>query len=232
MALFKILKGRHNKLNTQAKTDGWAWFTPDNGAFYIDAMNTTNTEIERIEINPKSIVIENTVPSSLVPLWDNNQVIITDEMIKENYNGYITVNSSDFSVLRAAALANLHITKCNNGSLLLQARGEKPAINIPITITLVPAPAPIYYNVIFGGTHANHAYVTNHSTKIKENESCNLTIQLNTNYSRYTITALMGDVEIFYLREFAGGEAITLNIPNVTDNIEITVNGTGAAEPS
>ena len=35
MALFKILKGNAKNLEAQSKTDGWAWFTPDNGNFLL-----------------------------------------------------------------------------------------------------------------------------------------------------------------------------------------------------
>ena len=65
MALFKILKGRYNRLDAQSKTDSWAWFTPDSGSFYIDTLNVDETTIDRIQINPKSIVIETEIYGSL-----------------------------------------------------------------------------------------------------------------------------------------------------------------------
>lgn len=233
MALFKILKGKHNKLDAQSKTDGWAWFTPDNGSFYIDALNADETTVDRIQINPKSIVIETEIYGFGSSLWDlDNKIFpIVNEQITENYNGYITINSKDFNLTRQAALANFHIINYEDGSLFIQAKGTLPIDTIPVVITLVPAPTPIYYNIIFSGTHAQHAYITNHSTKIKENESCTLTIQLDTTHSQYYVTILMGDVEIFHLQAFSGGAPIPLNIPNVTDNIEIIVNGSGGAEP-
>lgn len=36
MALFKILRGSSGDLNNQALHDGYAYFTPDDGRFYID----------------------------------------------------------------------------------------------------------------------------------------------------------------------------------------------------
>lgn len=36
MALFKILKGNSNNLAKVKATDGYAYFTPDDGKFYID----------------------------------------------------------------------------------------------------------------------------------------------------------------------------------------------------
>ena len=36
MALFKILKGNSTRLPTVSPTEGYAYFTPDDGKFYID----------------------------------------------------------------------------------------------------------------------------------------------------------------------------------------------------
>ena len=36
MALFKILRGQSTNLNSQDLHDGYAYFTPDDGRFYID----------------------------------------------------------------------------------------------------------------------------------------------------------------------------------------------------
>lgn len=36
MALFKILRGDSSRLNSAPLNDGFAYFTPDNGRFYID----------------------------------------------------------------------------------------------------------------------------------------------------------------------------------------------------
>jgi len=37
MALFKISKGATGNLSKQGKVDGYCWFTPDDGKFYIDS---------------------------------------------------------------------------------------------------------------------------------------------------------------------------------------------------
>ena len=44
MALFKILKGSSVSLSSQPLVDGYAYFTPDDGRFYIDAALTTAPE--------------------------------------------------------------------------------------------------------------------------------------------------------------------------------------------
>ena len=43
MALFKILKGNSKNLPEQKATEGYAYFTPDDGKFYID-IATTNSK--------------------------------------------------------------------------------------------------------------------------------------------------------------------------------------------
>lgn len=40
MALFKISKGSASSLNNQPKTEGYCWFTTDDGKFYIDVSNS------------------------------------------------------------------------------------------------------------------------------------------------------------------------------------------------
>ena len=41
MALFKILRGNSEDLKTLKTTDGYAYFTPDDGKFYIDIADST-----------------------------------------------------------------------------------------------------------------------------------------------------------------------------------------------
>lgn len=41
MALFKVLRGPSSNLNSQPFVDGYAYFTPDDGRFYIDVQSDT-----------------------------------------------------------------------------------------------------------------------------------------------------------------------------------------------
>lgn len=54
MALFKILKGDSSRISTDVTPfhDGWAYFTPDDGGFYIDSED--NGEQKRHRINPNT----------------------------------------------------------------------------------------------------------------------------------------------------------------------------------
>lgn len=54
MSLFKILRGNSARISTDVTAfhDGYAYFTPDDGGFYIDAELEDGTE-KRIKINEK-----------------------------------------------------------------------------------------------------------------------------------------------------------------------------------
>ena len=51
MALFKISKGKAANLAKKDKVDGYAWFTPDDGKFYIDADIENNGTVTRVPLN-------------------------------------------------------------------------------------------------------------------------------------------------------------------------------------
>ena len=56
MALFKILKGESSRIDTGTTkfNEGYAYFTPDDAGFYIDA--TVGERQKRIRINRREIV--------------------------------------------------------------------------------------------------------------------------------------------------------------------------------
>lgn len=56
MALFQILRGKAANLAKKAFHDGYAYLTPDDGAFYIDAEVEGNQK--RIRINPDDYITE------------------------------------------------------------------------------------------------------------------------------------------------------------------------------
>lgn len=49
MSLFKIYKGKAENLSSQPLVEGHAYFTPDDGGFYIDA--TKDEAVARIKVN-------------------------------------------------------------------------------------------------------------------------------------------------------------------------------------
>lgn len=221
MALFKILKGNAKNLEAQSKTDGWAWFTPDNGNFFIDALNSDGVNIDRIQINPKSITIEAKIDGSGSSLWDLDSktfpIINTD--INENYNGYVTINTSDFNLTKQATLANFQVIEITNGSLIIQARGTLPTNTIPVIITLVPAPTPIYYTVTINSSSSNYedgGY--SGPSLVKEHDS----LTFSFNQFDFNVQVFVGD-EKRYDDETLKGQNIT--IENITDHVIIYFQG-------
>ena len=57
MALFRIYKGPANKLENQPLVNGYAYFTPDDGKFYID------TDTERVPLNAYSADVLTSKPT-------------------------------------------------------------------------------------------------------------------------------------------------------------------------
>lgn len=69
MALFKILKGQSTNLANVKATDGWAYFTPDDGKFYIDVAGDGSQAAvigtSRIPLNAKQADAALTVPQAI-----------------------------------------------------------------------------------------------------------------------------------------------------------------------
>ena len=100
MALFKILRGQSNKIGDVAFNDGYAYFTPDTGAFYIDAI--VDGSDHRIQINSKEtlgIFTSSTEPLDAITndLW----IDISDDGLgpllkyKNNNGKWDTIGSVD-----------------------------------------------------------------------------------------------------------------------------------------
>lgn len=47
MALFKVLRGNKTNLPQQELHDGYAWYTTDEGGFYIDAEVSSNNVVRK-----------------------------------------------------------------------------------------------------------------------------------------------------------------------------------------
>lgn len=75
MALFKISKGSIDNLSNQAKVDGYAWFTPADGKFYIDAV--VDGTLQRVPLNAKKADILSTARTINGTSFDGSANIIT-----------------------------------------------------------------------------------------------------------------------------------------------------------
>lgn len=76
MALFKILRGTSDSLSSVPLTDGYAYFTPDDGRFYIDAALSTlpahciasNNGVYRIELRPSEVDLASVASNAVASL--------------------------------------------------------------------------------------------------------------------------------------------------------------------
>lgn len=142
MALFKILKGNSARISTDVTPfhDGYAYFTTDDGGFYIDA--EADGIQKRYKINEKSsgggtsVVEAETVLSASG--WTGNTQTITVQDVTETSSGRIapaqTITADQMSAL---AEANISVTGQDDGSITLTAFGTVPNVDIPILISTV-----------------------------------------------------------------------------------------------
>lgn len=143
MALFKILRGPKNALASKYKTitDGYAYFTPDDGAFYIDVKqeNKETNEVfaeARVRINPDVRVIESVLSKNA---WSDKKQVITIESYDPEYcHGTIGLSSAaDLSEIEAATGADLYISNDFENGIEISCRGPRePQTDIPIRIIL------------------------------------------------------------------------------------------------
>lgn len=137
MALFKILKGDSSRidLTTTPFHDGYAYFTPDDGGFYIDSED--NGEQRRIRINPTSgsTAITTTLRADG---WVSGEQTLLIEGVTEDSNGVIGI-TQDITDAEMEAVKNAELYVCNQGagSVAIAVYGETPTIDIPVVLILL-----------------------------------------------------------------------------------------------
>lgn len=131
MSLFKILRGDSSRISTTSTPfhDGYAYFTPDDGGFYIDANN------ERIRINPEYCKICRFTLSATG--WNGNTYTLQNTDFMNDSDGILCLDSSDGAVFDATVEAEISIVSQVNGSITLSAGGTTPSIDIPVAVVLV-----------------------------------------------------------------------------------------------
>lgn len=94
MALFKILKGDSSRISTDVTPfhDGWAYFTPDDGGFYIDSED--NGEQKRHRINPNTGGGSSDVSATLLAsAWNAGQQTVAIEGMTADTDGVVGISS-------------------------------------------------------------------------------------------------------------------------------------------
>lgn len=139
MALFKILKGDSSRIDTSITPfhDGYAYFTPDDGGFYIDSED--NGEQKRIRINPQNSESSTAVTTTLLASgWSGGQQTLTIDGVTANSNGIIGVaHDITDDEMEAVKNAELYICAQGDATLTVAVLGETPTYDIPVVVILI-----------------------------------------------------------------------------------------------
>ena len=140
MALFRILKGDSSRISTDTTPfhDGYAYFTPDDGGFYIDSEN--DGEQKRIRINPRNNGGYSTAITATLTAdgWSGGMQEIAIEGVTPESNGVIGVAQSvTDSEIDAARKAELIVGGQGAGTITVAALGEIPTCDIPVVVVLI-----------------------------------------------------------------------------------------------
>lgn len=134
MALFKILRGNSANLSNAQFHDGYAYFTHDDGGFYIDS--EVGGEQKRTQINKKSSAVS---ASLAADGWnDNKQQTVAVAGLGADQNGIVSMSPNlTAEQYDAVVAAKIYLSAQSAGSLTFTCRGEVPTVNIPVSIILL-----------------------------------------------------------------------------------------------
>lgn len=137
MSLFKILKGDSSRIDMSVTPfhDGYAYFTPDDGGFYIDSEDSG--EQKRIRINPPEVKSTSISSSLLASGWSSGKQTLTFNGLNIGSNGVIgTEQNITDEQMEAVKKAELYVYAQGAGTLTVAARGDTPTIDIPVMLIL------------------------------------------------------------------------------------------------
>ena len=139
MALFKILKGDSSRTSTDVTPfhDGYAYFTPDDGGFYIDSED--NGEQKRHRINPVNSSGSTAVSATLLSGgWSSGEQTLQISGVTAESNGVIGLSQSvSDAEMEAAKNAELYVCGQGTGTITIAAYGETPTRDIPVVVILL-----------------------------------------------------------------------------------------------
>ena len=139
MALFKILKGDSSRISTDTTAfhDGYAYFTPDDGGLYIDAV--VDGENKRIRVTSPGAEGSAAVYTTLLASgWENSQQTITVSGLTADTNGVIGVaHDITDEQLTACGNAGLYVCAQGNETLTIALNGDTPTCDIPVVVILI-----------------------------------------------------------------------------------------------
>lgn len=139
MSLFKILRGDSSRISTDITPfhDGYAYFTSDDGGFYIDSeQNGVQT---RHRINPNNQGFSKAVSGILLASkWENGKQTVHIDGVQQNSNGIIGLSQSvSDAEMSAAQSAELYVCDQGVNTVTIAVFGSVPTIDIPIVVILI-----------------------------------------------------------------------------------------------
>lgn len=140
MALFKILQGDSSRIDTSITPfhEGYAYFTPDDGKFYIDSI--VDGASKRICINPNNGGASKAVETTLLKSgWSSGMQRLTVAGVTPETNGVIGVaHTISDAQMEAAKAAEMYVCGQANGTVTVGAFGEAPTTqDIPVVVILM-----------------------------------------------------------------------------------------------
>lgn len=139
MALFKILRGNSSRISTSITPfhEGYAYFTPDDGKFYIDSI--VDGANKRICINPGSGASSAVNATLLKGGWRSGMQTLMVAGVTPETNGVIGVAQTiSDAQMEAAKTAELYICSQDNGTITIAAFGDEPTTqDIPVVVILM-----------------------------------------------------------------------------------------------
>ena len=134
MSIFRFFKGNSSRISTDITPfqDGCVYFTPDDGALYIDA--AVGSENRRIKVGA-SRAVDLTLFASK---WNNCQQTISVPEIKAEQNGLCSMKQgASNEQVEAVQNAGIYISSQKTGEITFRCAEVIPQIDIPITIVLL-----------------------------------------------------------------------------------------------
>lgn len=138
MALFKILRGDSSRIDLETTPfhDGYAYFTPDDGGFYIDA--EVNGEQKRIQVGAKGGSSKAYFGTLLASGWSSGEQTLVFEDVNADSNGMMGVPQTiSDTEMEAAKTAELYVCGQGAGTVRVAAFGDVPTRDIPVVLILV-----------------------------------------------------------------------------------------------
>lgn len=139
MADILFLKGDSSRIDVSVTPfhEGWFYFTPDDGGFYVDTV--VDGVEQRVRINSGGSGADSTAVMCTIKAgkWSNGEQTIVVNGLREKQNGIIGI-TQDISTAQMEAVKSAEMYVCGQGAgtLTIAADGVEPPCDIPVVVIL------------------------------------------------------------------------------------------------